>query len=162
MAKTKDKPAAAGGTKRIANRKAFHDYHISEKLECGIALIGTEVKSIRAGQAKIDEGYARLQDGELWLIGVNIAQYPGAAGVLQHEPLRNRKLLVHRRQIELIKSHVRQKGKTLVPLAIYFKAGWAKCEIGIAEGKREFDKRDAMRTRDQKREITREMHRRNK
>jgi len=133
-----------------------------EKVECGIALIGTEVKSIRAGQTKIDEGYARLQDGELWLIGVNIAQYPNASGILQHEPLRNRKLLVHRRQLEQIRNHVRQKGKTLVPLAIYFKDGWAKCEIGIAEGKREFDKRDALRTRDQKREITREMHRRNR
>ncbi len=162
MAKSKDKPAGGGGARRISNRKAFHNYHIVEKLECGIALIGTEVKSIRAGQAKIDEGYARLQDDELWLVGVNIAQYPNASGLLQHEPLRNRKLLVHRRQIEQIRFHVRQKGKTLVPLAIYFKAGWAKCEIGIAEGKREFDKRDAIRTRDQKREITREMHRRNK
>ncbi len=162
MAKTKDKQTAGGGAKRISNRKAFHDYHIVEKVECGIALIGTEVKSIRAGQAKIDEGYARLQDGELWLIGVNIAQYPNASGLLQHEPLRNRKLLVHRRQLEQIRNHVRQKGKTLVPLAIYFKAGWAKCEIGIAEGKREFDKRDALRTRDQKREIAREMHRRNR
>lgn len=162
MAKSKDNQPAGGGTRRISNRKAFHDYHIVEKVECGIALIGTEVKSIRAGQTKIDEGYARLQDGELWLIGVNIAQYPNASGLLQHEPLRNRKLLVHRRQLEQIRNHVRQKGKTLVPLAIYFKDGWAKCEIGIAEGKREFDKRDALRTRDQKREITREMHRRNR
>jgi len=162
MAKTKDKQTVGGGTKRISNRKAFHNYHIVEKVECGIALIGTEVKSIRAGHTKIDEGYARLQDGELWLIGVNIAQYPNASGILQHEPLRNRKLLVHRRQLEQIRNHVRQKGKTLVPLAIYFKDGWAKCEIGIAEGKREFDKRDALRTRDQKREITREMHRRNR
>ncbi len=163
MAKTKDKqPAGGGGTKRIANRKAFHDYYIIEKIECGLALVGTEIKSIRAGLAKIDEGYARLQDGELWLIGVNIAQYPNANGLLQHEPLRNRKLLIHRRQLEQIQAHVRQKGKTLVPLAMYFKAGWAKIEIGIAEGKREFDKRDSMRTRDQKREITREMHRRNR
>ncbi len=162
MAKKSDKQTAGGGTKRISNRKAFHDYHIVEKVECGIALIGTEVKSIRAGQTKIDEGYARLQEGELWLIGVNISQYPNASGMLQHEPLRNRKLLVHRRQLEQIRNHVRQKGKTLVPLAIYFKDGWAKCEIGIAEGKREFDKRDALRTRDQKREITREMHRRNR
>jgi SsrA-binding protein len=166
MARTKaNKQASApatGGARRVANRKAFHDYHIIEKLECGLALEGTEIKSIRAGLAKIDEGYARLQEGELWLIGVSIAQYPNASGLLQHEPLRNRKLLIHRRQIEQIKAHVRQKGKTLVPLAIYFKGGWAKCEIGIAEGKREFDKRDAMRTRDQKREITREMHRRNR
>jgi len=159
MAKTKAKQDPPG-TKRIANRKAFHDYFIVEKVECGLVLTGTEIKSIRAGQVKIDEGYARLQDGELWLIGVNIAQYPNAAGMLQHEPLRNRKLLVHRRQIEQIESHVRQKGKTLVPLAIYFKAGWAKCEIGIAEGKRQFDKRDSIKTREQKREISREMNRR--
>ena len=161
MAKSKDKQAA-GGARRVANRKAFHDFYIIEKLECGLALIGTEVKSIRAGLAKIDEGYARLQDGELWLIGVSIAQYPNASGLLQHEPLRNRKLLIHRRQMEQIQSQVRQKGKTLVPLAIYFKGGWAKCEIGIAEGKRQFDKRESIRTRDQKREITREMHRRNR
>jgi SsrA-binding protein len=122
--------------------------------------MGTEIKSIRAGQVKLDEGYARLQGSELWLIGVNIAQYPNASGMLQHEPLRNRKLLVHRRQIEQLESHVRQKGKTLVPLAIYFKAGWAKCEIGIAEGKREFDKRESIKTREQKREISREMNRR--
>jgi SsrA-binding protein len=161
MAKSKDKQAT-GGARRVSNRKAFHDFYIIEKLECGLALIGTEVKSIRAGLAKIDEGYARLQEGELWLIGVNIAQYPNASGLLQHEPLRNRKLLIHRRQMEQIQSHVRQKGKTLVPLAIYFKGGWAKCEIGIAEGKRQFDKRESIRTRDQKREITREMHRRNR
>jgi len=161
MAKTKNKESSsAPGTKRISNRKAFHDYHITEKVECGLALTGTEVKSIRAGQAKIDEGYARIQDGELWLIGVNIAQYPNASGMLQHEPLRNRKLLVHRRQIAQIESHVRQKGKTLVPLAIYFKAGWAKCEIGIAEGKRQYDKRDSIKAREQKREMTREMNRR--
>ena len=161
MAKSKSKDKqTSGGAKRIANRKAFHDYHIFEKVECGLALTGTEIKSIRAGQVKIDEGYARVQDGELWLIGVNIAQYPNAAGLLQHEPLRNRKLLVHRRQIAQIESHVRQKGKTLIPLAIYFKAGWAKCEIGIAEGKRQYDKRDAIKTREQKREMTREMQRR--
>ena len=85
MAKSKDKQAAGGGARRVANRKAFHDFYIIEKLECGLALIGTEVKSIRAGLAKIDEGYARLQDGELWLIGVNIAQYPNASGLL-HTP----------------------------------------------------------------------------
>ena len=157
--KKKDQPSG-GGAKRISNRKAFHDYHIIEKVECGLALTGTEVKSIRAGQVKIDEGYARIQSGELWLIGVNIAQYANAAGMLQHEPLRNRKLLLHRRQIAQIESHVRQKGKTLIPLAIYFKAGWAKCEIGIAEGKRQYDKREAIKTREQKREMTREMHRR--
>lgn len=160
--KKKDQPSgggSGGGAKRIANRKAFHDYHIIEKVECGLALVGTEVKSIRAGQVKIDEGYARITDGELWLIGVNIAQYPNASGLLQHEPLRNRKLLVHRRQIAQIESHVRQKGKTLVPLAIYFKAGWAKCEIGIAEGKRQYDKRDAIKAREQKREISRAMDR---
>ena len=145
---------------RIGNRRARHDFFIAEVVECGMALKGTEVKSLRAGQAKIDEAYARVTDGEVFLVGANIATYPQAAGPLQHETTRDRKLLLHRRQIAQLEAHVRQKGKTLVPLAIYFKNGRAKCELGIAEGKRQYDKRDSLRKRDQQREIAREMSKR--
>ena len=155
MAKEKDKAKKGSHERRILNRKARHDFHILEAVECGMELLGTEVKSIRAGQAKIDEGYARVRDGQLYLVGVNIAHYPQAAPNMQHEPLRDRRLLLHRRQIEKIQTHVVQKGNTLVPLAIYFKEGWAKCEIGLAIGKKLFDKRQAIKDRDQKREMSR-------
>jgi len=158
MATKKDKPK--GGGVRIANRKARHDYFIREVVECGIELVGAEVKSLRAGQARIDEAYARVRGGELFLVGAHIAIYPQAAPGMQHEPTRDRKLLLHRRQIAQIESHVKQKGKTVVPLAMYFKRGWAKCELGIAEGKAQRDKREAVRKRDQQREMAREMSRR--
>lgn len=145
---------------RISNRKAFHDFDIIEKIECGMALRGTEVKSLRAGSVRIDEAYARLEGSEVYLVGANIALYPQAAADMQHDPTRKRKLLLHRRQIEQIASHLNQKGRTLVPLAVYFKNGWAKCELGIAEGKRQFDKRDALKRKQQKRDIEREMRRR--
>ncbi len=144
---------------RVSNRKARHDYNILEVVEAGIELQGTEVKSIRAGQGRLDEAYARLIGNEVYLVGANIALYANATAANQHDPTRDRKLLLHRRQIELIAAHVRQKGKTVVPLAIYFKRGWAKCELGIAVGKRQYDKRDAIRKRDQQRDVAREMRR---
>ena len=139
MAKNKDTSKPAGP--RIVNRKARHDYEILEVVECGIELEGTEVKSIRNGQARIDEAYARVRRGEVFLVGANISAYKHAAAAMQHEPTRDRKLLLHRRQIELLESHVKQKGKTVVPLTIYFKRGWVKCELGVAMGKRQYDKR---------------------
>jgi SsrA-binding protein len=146
---------------RIGNRKARHDYHIVEVVECGLVLAGTEVKSLRAGQAKIDDAYARVRGGEAFLIGAHISPYPQAAEGMQHDPTRDRKLLLHKRQIAQLESHVRQKkGRTIVPLAIYFNRGRAKCELGLAEGKRSFDKREAIREREQKREIDRAMRRR--
>ena len=147
---------------RVSNRKARHDYHVLEVVECGMELLGTEVKSLRAGQAKIDEAYARIRGAEVFLVGATISPYAQAAEGLQHEPTRDRKLLLRRRQIALLESHVRQKGKTVVPLAIYFKRGWAKCELGIVEGKRQYDKRETIRKRDQQREIAREISRRNR
>jgi SsrA-binding protein len=155
----KRKQAGSRG-RRIVNRKARHDYHILEVVECGIALTGTEVKSLRDGQAKIDDGFARIRGGEAILTGVSISPYPNAAPDGQHEPLRDRKLLLHRRQIALLETHVRQKGKTLVPLSIYFERGWAKCELGVAVGKRHYDKREAIRKRDQQRDMARELRRR--
>ena len=154
------KKASAKRGVRIVNRKARHDYHILEVVECGIALVGTEVKSLRAGQARIDEAFARIDDGQVFLVGANIAQYPQATPAANHEPTRTRKHLLHRRQIAQIFSHVKQKGRTCVPLAMYFKRGWAKCELGIAEGKRQFDKRRAIQDRQQKRDIARELRRR--
>ena len=161
MAKKKskdEKPHSAGP--RIANRKAWHDFQILEVLECGLELTGTEVKSLRAGQAQLDEGFARVRGGQLVLVGVNIATYPQAGAMMQHEPLRERRLLVHRRQIKLLEMHVKQKGKTIVPLAIYFKGGWAKCEVGLAIGKKFFDKRQDLKKKDQQREMNREMNKR--
>lgn len=157
MAKDKDKSKAKAGSheRRILNRKARHEFHILEAVECGMELLGTEVKSIRAGQAKIDEAYARVRNGQVFLVGVNIAPYPQAAPSMQHEPVRERRLLLHRRQVAKIQSHVLQKGNTLVPLAVYFKNGWAKCEIGLAIGKKMYDKRQAIKDRDQKREMSR-------
>jgi SsrA-binding protein len=158
MAKKEDNPSP--GSPRILNRKAWHDYHVLEKLECGIELTGTEVKSLRAGQGRIDEAHARLVGDDLVLFGANIAMYPQAAPGMQHEPTRERRLLVHRRQIAVLRAHVQQKGRTLVPLALYFRRGWAKLELGLVEGKRLFDKREALRTRDAKRDMARELGRR--
>lgn len=161
MAKDQDISGGAGRkSPRIVNRKAWHNFHIIEKVECGLDLTGTEVKSLRAGQAKIDEAHARVLDGEVFLVGANIATYPQAAAGMQHEPARDRKLLLHRSQIHRLEVHVRQKGKTLIPLAIYFKGGWAKCELGVAVGRRSYDKRESIKKRDQQREIAREMTRR--
>ena len=158
MAKDKGKQAAR--ERRISNRRARFEYHILETLEAGLNLLGTEVKSIRAGNASLDGAFAHLRGGELWLCGCNIAIYPQAVGSLQHEPLRDRKLLARRSQLHKLQTHVAQKGHTLVPLAIYFKRGWAKCEIGAAVGKKAHDKRRAMQDRQQQRDIAREMHRR--
>jgi len=161
MARKQDISGGAGRkSPRIVNRKARHNFHIIEKVECGLDLTGTEVKSLRAGQAKIDEAHARVLDGEVFLVGANIATYPQAAAGMQHEPARDRKLLLHRRQIRRLEVHVRQKGKTLIPLAVYFKGGWAKCELGVAVGKRQYDKRQDLRKRDQQREMDRATGRR--
>jgi len=153
------KKQSTGGP-HIGNRKARHDYHILEVVECGLELAGTEVKSLRAGAAKLDGAYARIDRGQVFLVGASISPYPHAAGAMQHEPTRDRRLLVHRRQIRKLEVHARQKGRTLVPLAIYFKRGWAKCELALAVGKRQYDKRQAIKERDQKREIARELSRR--
>jgi SsrA-binding protein len=156
MATRDDKPR----TPRILNRKARHEYHISQVLEAGLLLAGTEVKSLRAGQAKIDEAFARIRGGELWLVGMNIAAYPQAAPGMQHDPTRDRKLLAHRRQIAVLEAHARQKGNTIVPIAVYFKDGWAKVELGLAVGKQHFDKRQDLKKKQANRDIQREMRRR--
>jgi len=163
MAKSKGKSGTSKDAKpkgvRISNRRARRDFDILEVVECGIQLTGTEVKSLRAGNAKIDEAHARILNGELFLFGATFGLYPQAAPGMQHEPSRIRKLLVHRRQILKLEVHVRQKGKTLIPLAMYFHRGWAKCEIGIAIGRRSYDKRDAIKKKQQARDMARDLGR---
>lgn len=146
---------------RIANRRAMHDYHISEKLETGIKLTGTEVKSIRNGQVSLAEGFARIEPAthELMLFNVEIAHYPQAAEPFQHEPKRPRKLLAHRRQIKELETATSSKGLTLIPLAMYFVRGKVKVEIGVASGKKSFDKRQDAKKREADREIRRGMTR---
>jgi SsrA-binding protein len=134
------------------NRKAYHEYHILESLEAGLALTGTEVKSLRAGRASLKEAYARPEGGELWLLGAHIAHYE-AGNRVNHEPLRPRKLLLHRDQIDHLTSQAKEKGLTMVPLKLYFKNGRAKMELGLAKGKKLYDKRQVMLERATKREI---------
>ncbi|HKV67057.1 MAG TPA: SsrA-binding protein SmpB [Gaiellales bacterium] len=136
------------------NRKARHDYHILERLEAGIALTGTEVKSLRDGGGNIREAYAQLHDGEVFLVGANIAPY--RQGNLQnHEPTRDRKLLLHRREIEQLGRQVAERGMTIVPLQLYFVDGKVKLELGLARGKEGVDKRHAIAARDAKRQMDR-------
>jgi SsrA-binding protein len=146
-------------TPRIRNRRATFDYHVLEKIECGIELLGTEVKSLRAGNGSLAGAYATIQGGQVFLCGANIATWPQAVGVLQHDPLRRRKLLLHRRQIRQLAKHADQKGHTLVPLAVYFKNGWGKCELAAAVGKRAYDKRQAIQKRQQQRDVQRALRR---
>jgi SsrA-binding protein len=145
---------------RIANRKALHDYFITEKLEVGIVLSGSEVKSIRNSQVSLAEGYARVDPDslELYLHNVDIALYPHA-GVNQHTPKAPRKLLAHKREIEKLLGATTVKGTTLVPLAMYFKNGRVKVEVGVGVGKKTFDKRQAIKKKSADREIRRGMTR---
>jgi SsrA-binding protein len=150
------------GTKLIArNRKAQHDYFITETYEAGISLTGTEVKSLRAGRASLVDSFAQEKDGELYLYGLHIPEYAQGTWT-NHEPRRTRKLLLHRGEIDRLIGKTRESGLTLVPLALYFNDGWAKVEIGLARGKKAYDKRDALAKRDADREIARAMGRRGK
>lgn len=144
---------------RIANRRALHDYFIESKLECGIALMGSEVKSLRDGKGQLQESYARIEKGELILHGCHIDPYAPATK-FNHAPLRERKLLVHKREIRKLEQALKTKGVTLIPLALYFKGGRVKVEIGVARGKQQHDKRDAIRKKEQDREMHRLMSRR--
>ncbi len=153
-------PEDNGAAKNVAvNRRAFHDYFIDEKYECGLVLTGTEVKSLRAGRCNLRDGYVRIDGHEAWLENVHISTY-AQGSVMNHEPLRPRKLLLHRKQIASLIGKVRQKGYTLIPLRVYFSRNHAKVEVGLARGKRQYDKREAIAERDAKREIARAMRRR--
>lgn len=141
----------------IVNKKAYHNFELVEKYEAGMELLGTEVKSLRLGQADLSGSYARLIDGECWLVGATIAQYQ-QAGALVHEPTRKRRLLLHKAEIRKIRGKLEQRGFTLVPLRIYFSGrSIAKIELALARGKRQYDKRRSITDRDQKRDVDRSM-----
>lgn len=146
---------AAGPRPVATNRKARHDYDILERFEAGMVLHGTEVKSLREGKVQLRDSYARVDGGEVWLHGVHISPYLFTAGFGSVDPDRARKLLLHRRQIDELGARVAQQSLTLVPLAIYFKDGRAKVELGLARGRRTYDKRHAMAARDADREAAR-------
>jgi SsrA-binding protein len=152
MAKSPD-----GDIKIVAtNRKATHDYALEERFEAGLALLGTEIKSIRAGQANLREGYVQPRGSELFLVNTHIAVYE-PAGRTGHDPLRPRKLLMHRKEITQIMQKLAERGYTLIPLKIYLKHGLAKIEIALARGKRQYDKRQAIAERDAARQIDRSL-----
>ena len=134
------------------NRKARHDYHLLAKIEAGLALLGSEVKSLRVNGANIKDGFARLEDGELWLRGVHIPPL-AQASYQNHEPLRPRKLLVHKRELRKIADHLEAKGRTMVPLALYFKGVRAKVELAVATGRRKGDRRSADREKEDRKRI---------
>ena len=136
------------------NKKSRHDYFILSTYETGIVLKGTEVKSIRENRINFTDSYARVKDGELWLIGMHISPYE-KGNIFNHDPLRPRKLLMHSREIERLRRNTEEKGLTLVPLSIYLKNGRVKVEIGLAKGKRLYDKREDKATREAKREVER-------
>jgi SsrA-binding protein len=133
------------------NRKAHHDYHVFETFEAGIALLGTEVKAIREGRVNLRDSFARVEDGEVFLYNVNISSY-SHRGYADHEPLRRRKLLLHRSEIRKLIGKTVEKGMTLVPLRLYFKDGRVKVAISLAKGKKEYDKRETLKRRDADRE----------
>jgi SsrA-binding protein len=147
----------ADGRKVIAeNRRARRDYNVLERVEAGMALTGTEVKSLRDGGGNLQESYAVLRNGEVYLVGANIAPYRQGSDA-NHDPMRDRKLLLHRREIEQLGAKVAQRGMTLVPLVLYFKDGRAKLELGLAKGREGIDKRQAIAERDSRRQLEREV-----
>jgi SsrA-binding protein len=141
------------------NRKAYHDYAIEDKFEAGLVLTGTEIKSVRAGQVNLRDSFATIRDGEIWLINAHIASYERGTFFSNHEPRRQRKLLMHRREINRLAAKVQEKGFTLVPLRMYLKNNRAKIEIALARGQRQYDKRTALRERETRREVEREVAR---
>jgi SsrA-binding protein len=142
------------GIKIIArNRKASHDYHLEDSFESGIVLTGSEIKSIRANRISLQDGYVEARGGELWLVNVHISPYEQSGVYGKFEPMRPRKLLLHKRQIAQIASRMRERGYTVVPTMVYLKNGRAKVEIALAKGKRMYDKRAAIAKRDSEREI---------
>ncbi len=137
------------------NRQARFNYHIIETYEAGIALQGTEVKSIREGKINLRDGYALIRNHEAWLINVHISPYQKAGEFFNHEPRRSRRLLLHKKEINKLIGKVEQQGLTLVPLRMYFKRGWVKVDIGLAQGKKLYDKRETIKRRDDKRAMQR-------
>lgn len=160
MAKKKKKPKIVDGRKIVAtNRKARHDYDVVDRWECGLVLTGSEVKSLRDGQVQIKDAYAEVRDGELWLERLHISPYQFAREG-GHDPERRRKLLAHRREIQIMSAQVNEQGLTLIPMQIYFQKGIAKVDLALARGRRSYDKRQAIREREEKRDMERAQRRR--
>lgn len=134
------------------NKKAYHDYHIEDTIEAGIVLLGTEVKSLREGKVSLKESYVLIKNGEAFLLNCHISPY-SHGNITNHEPLRTRKLLLHKKEIESLYGKIQQKGYTLIPLKLYFKGAYAKVEIGIAKGRKIYEKRDKIKEKEVKREI---------
>ena len=137
------------------NKKAYHDYFIDEKFECGIELFGTEVKSIRSGKCSIKEAFVRIEKGEVYVFGMHVSPYE-KGNIFNKDPLRAKKLLMHRQEINRLEGKIREKGLTLVPLQVYFKGSLVKVEIGLARGKKLYDKRADIAKKDQRREVERD------
>jgi SsrA-binding protein len=153
MAKEETNP----GTKLLAdNRKARFNYSVEDKIECGIALHGTEVKSLKSGRFSFSDAYGRIKDDELWLVGFHISPYP-FGNMYNHDPDRDRKLLAHKQEIKRLKRKTDERGYTLVPLKFYLKRGMVKLELGVCLGKKLYDKRETIKKRDQQRDAQREM-----
>lgn len=142
----------------ISNRKARHDYHVLETFEAGIVLTGTEVKSLRKGNANLLDSYAQVKNGEVWLHGMHINPYE-QGNINNHEPRRTRKLLLQKSQIRKLLERTKDKGLTLIPLSVYFKGPYAKVELSLAQGKKSYDKRESIKKRDADREIAKRMKR---
>jgi SsrA-binding protein len=161
VAKAKSKKSEENPNERpiAQNRKAYHNFLVIDTLECGLALVGSEVKSLRKGHVSLDEAYARVKENEVWLLGCDIPEYT-EANQFNHQPKRPRKLLMHRREIKRFASLAFQKGLTLVPLKMYFKKGRAKVLLGLCKGKQKHDKRQVMKKAEVQREIRRQMYRR--
>ncbi len=147
----------ADGIKIVThNRKARYDYRILDTCEAGIELQGTEVKSLRQGKANLKDGYARVEDDEIFLHNIHISEYE-AGNRFNHDPTRKRRLLLNRREIHRLRTRAQEKGLTLIPLKLYFKRGWAKVELGLARGKREYDRRHDIARRDAQRDMEKEL-----
>lgn len=151
--KTQDRSVLA------TNRRARHDYHILETYECGVVLVGTEIKSLREGKVSIADAFATVDDGEVWLRNLHIPEY-SLGSWTNHSPKRTRKLLLHRREIDSLMGKVRDGNRTLIPMQLYLKDGRVKLELGLAQGKQDYDKRQDIKRRTEEREITRELGRR--
>ena len=159
---SESKQSKKPGAPTIENRRARHDYFIEETIEAGIVLVGSEIKSVRSGRVNLTEGYVRVERGEAWLLNVHISPWQQAGAYFNHEPTRPRKLLLHAVEIARLKTEVSRKGLTLVPLKLYFVRGRAKLEVGIAKGKKLYDKRDAIGERDAQRDMERALRERNR
>jgi SsrA-binding protein len=150
VSRRKKKPVPDGRKIIAKNRKVRHDYHVEETMEAGVSLVGSEVKSARDGRVSLTDAYAVIEQGEAWLVNAHIAEYP-FSHLRNHEPRRRRKLLLHRRELDRLAAKVREKGFTIAVLSMYFKKGKIKVEIGLAKGRRAYDKRESIRRKDEKR-----------